>query len=208
MKKIQLNTINKVSQPQFLLSEAGRALLLFLMLVVPLIIIAQSIKSTEPYLAYFLLLFSGWFTWTFMEYYDHCFRMHANGDTSKINGHERHIFHHHHPTEIKVTSLQRCILFIGNAGLITLCILYKNWILLLTGFYTGFVTYTLMHWFLHRRLSAKLFPELHRFHIHHHCKHPDKCFGVTVTWWDHLFDTIPHQQKDITDRIKTFYYKK
>ncbi len=202
MKKIFI-----ITRSSFFLSETGKALLLFLMLVIPVILIAYRIKSTEPNIAYFLLLFSGWLTWTFIEYYNHRFRMHGSGDPSKVVGYKRHILHHHHPTDIRITGVQRGILFIGNLVLIILCILYKNWILLLTGLYTGFVIYTLMHWFLHRKMSARLFPEVHQFHIHHHCKHPDKCFGVTVTWWDHMFDTIPHQQKDITDRIKAFYYK-
>ncbi len=202
MKKIFI-----IFKSSFFLSETGKASLLFLMLVIPLILIAYRIKSTEPNIAYFLLLFSGWLTWTFIEYYNHRFRMHGSGDPSKIVGYKRHILHHHHPTDIRITGVQRGILFLGNIALIILCILYKNWILLLTGLYTGFVIYTLMHWFLHRKMSARFFPEVHQFHIHHHCKHPDKCFGVTVTWWDHMLDTIPHRQKEITERIKTFYYK-
>lgn len=199
--------MKKITKSPLLFSEKNKVSLLFLMLILPLIIIAYHIISTDPNIAYFLLLFSGWLTWTFIEYYNHRFRMHGSGDPSKVIGYERHMLHHHHPTDIKITGVQRCILFTGNILLIILCILYKNWILLVTGFYTGFVIYTLMHWVLHRKFSAKLFPQVHRFHIHHHCKHPDKCFGVTVTWWDHLFDTIPHQQKEITERIKTFYYK-
>lgn len=199
--------MNKITRTASPLSKAGEALLLFLTLVIPLVIIAFSIEGSDRTIACLLMLFAGWLTWTFIEYFNHRFRMHGSGDTSKIIGYDRHILHHHHPTELKITGAQRVILFAGNIGLIILCILYRNWIFLFTGLYTGFVIYTLMHWFLHRKLSAKLFPEVHRFHIHHHCKHPDKCFGITITWWDHLFDTIPRQQKEITERIKAFYYK-
>lgn len=203
MKKIKNN-----QRSIYLNIETGKSCVLFFQVFLPLIIIAFSFKTSEPLIYYSLLVFSGWFGWTFIEYFNHRFRMHGNGDTSKVIGYHRHILHHHHPTEIKITSSQRLFLFIGNLVLITLCFVFKNWILFFTGFYTGFVIYTLMHWVLHRKFSAKLFPEVHQFHMHHHCKHPDKCFGVTVTWWDHLFDTIPHQQKEITERIKTFYYKK
>lgn len=198
---------DKKSRLIYFQSESILAVILFLLFLLPLIIIAFSIKKDQQYAAYFLLLFSGWLSWTFIEYFNHRFRMHGCGDPSKVIGYKLHILHHHHPTEIKITIVQRAFLFMGNLVLITLCIIFKNWILFITGFYSGFVIYTLMHWFLHRKLSAKLFPELHQFHIHHHCKHPDKCFGVTVTWWDHFFDTIPHQQKIITERIKAFYYK-
>ena len=203
-----MKKIAKISGSIYFQTEPILAFILFLLLILPLIIIGFSIKKDQQYSTYFLLLFSGWLSWTFIEYFNHRFRMHGNGDTSKVIGYQRHILHHHHPTEIKITLVQRFFLFIGDLLLITLCIIFKNWILLFTGFYTGFVIYTLMHWFLHRKISARLFPEVHQFHIHHHCKHPDKCFGVTVTWWDHLFDTIPHHQKEITERIKIFYYKK
>ncbi len=203
-----MKNINKKNKPSLLFSETGKVSLVFLMIVMPLIIIAYSLKTNVPQITYFMLLFSGWLTWTFIEYFNHRFRMHRISDPSKVIGYARHMLHHHHPTDIKITGLQRSILFAGNICLVILCILYKNWILLPTGLYTGFVIYTLMHWFLHRKFSEKLFPEVHRFHIHHHCKHPDKCFGVTVTWWDHMYDTIPHQQNEITERIKTFYYKR
>ncbi len=198
----------KTSNQNLLLNEVSRSLLQFMLLLLPLIIIALTVKSTHPYTSYALMLFSGWLTWTFIEYFNHRFRMHSDGDHSKIIGYASHMSHHHHPTDIEITGIQRFLLLAGNIALLVLCFLYKNWVILFTGMYTGFVIYTMMHWFLHQKFSAKIFPGVHEFHIHHHCKHPDKCFGVTVTWWDHLFDTIPHQQKEVTERIKDFYYKK
>lgn len=196
-----------IKKSHYLHQETLMTASLYLLVLLPLLIIDFSIIKTKLWLGCFLMLFTGWLTWTFIEYFNHRFRMHGTGDPSKVIGYDRHILHHHHPTEIKITGVQRLLLFIGNILLITLCIIYKNWVFLFTGFYSGFAIYSLMHWFLHRRVSAKIFPEVHEFHIHHHCKHPDKCFGVTVTWWDHLFDTIPHQQKEITEKIKKFYYK-
>jgi len=190
-----------------MLSKRGEALLLFCILLMPLIIIALNIRSAVPNIAYCLLFFSGWITWTFIEYYNHRFRMHDNGDHSNVIGYQRHILHHAHPTDLKITGLQRILLLMGNIVLVILGAQFKNWILFPAGLYTGFVVYTLMHWFLHQKISGQLFPEVHRFHIYHHCKHPDKCFGVSITWWDHLFDTIPHEQREITPRIKAFYYK-
>ena len=202
-----MKKINNRQQSIYLNTETAKTCVVFLQAFLPLLIIACSFKRSEPLIYYSLLAFAGWLSWTFIEYFNHRFRMHGNSNTSNVIGYQRHILHHHHPTDIKITPAQRFFLFIVNLALITLCVVFKNWVLLFTGFYTGFVIYTLMHWFLHRKLSAKVFPEVHEFHIHHHCKHPDKCFGVTVTWWDHMFDTIPHKQRDITDRIKKFYYK-
>lgn len=202
MKKLS----HKLLSP-YLQAETLMTALLFALLITPILIIVYSIKKTVPGYSYLLMLFTGWLCWTFVEYFNHRFRMHGLGNSLKVIGYERHMLHHHHPTEIKITGLHRWLLFSGNIVLIALSIMFKNWIFLFTGFYSGFAVYSLMHWFLHRKLSSKVFPEVHEFHIHHHCKHPDKCFGVTVTWWDHIFDTIPQQQREITDRIKKFYYK-
>ena len=202
-----MQTILPVNKKALHFSKVMEAWLFFTILMLPLIIMALKFEKSLPGIYFFLLFFTGWLTWTFIEYFNHRFRMHGNSNHSKTIGYERHILHHHHPTEIKISGKQRFILLVGNIVLMALCVIYKNWIVLFTGIYTGFIIYTLMHWFLHKKLSAKIFPEVHEFHIHHHCKHPDKCFGVTVTWWDHLFDTIPHQQNEITDKIKTFYYK-
>lgn len=202
-----MKSLAKLHGPSFIFSKEREAILLFCILLLPLVIIGFGIKEIAPNLAYCLMFFSGWLSWTFIEYFNHCFRMHSIGDHSKVIGYDRHILHHHHPNNLKITGIQRLLLLIGNIVLVILCTQFKNWILFPAGLYTGFVIYTLMHWLLHMKLSSLLFPELHRFHIYHHCKHPDKCFGVTVTWWDHLFDTIPHEQRDITERIKVFYYK-
>jgi len=46
------------------------------------------------------------------------------------------------------------------------------------------------------------------YHIVHHCKEPDTCFGSSTTWWDRVFGTTPHKTKGISERILAFYYKK
>ncbi|MCW3117201.1 MAG: fatty acid hydroxylase, partial [Chitinophagaceae bacterium] len=91
--------------------------------------------------------------------------------------------------------------------LVFLSVFLDNYFTLVDGFVTGFTCYSFMHIMLHMKWSGKLFPQLHEFHIHHHCKYPDKCFGITFTWWDHLFGTIPLKDAAITERIRAFYYK-
>ena len=95
---------DKISGYPYFQSDTLMTVLLFGLLLMPLIIIGFSIKKDEPYLAYILLLFSGWLSWTFIEYFNHRFRMHGSGDPSKVIGYQRHILHHHHPTEIKITA--------------------------------------------------------------------------------------------------------
>ena len=35
-----------------------------------------------------------------------------------------------------------------------------------------------------------------------------KCFGVSVMWWDVLFDTIPKKKLSAGNKLLNFYYKK
>jgi sterol desaturase/sphingolipid hydroxylase (fatty acid hydroxylase superfamily) len=65
----------------------------------------------------------------------------------------------------------------------------------------------LVHWFLHQRMSIQAFPMLVKHHIWHHCKYPNKCFGVTSTFWDHLFKSLPSEYKVMPNSIIEFYFK-
>ena len=62
-----------------------------------------------------------------------------------------------------------------------------------------------MHQFIHLKLAQKIFRKLVRYHIYHHCKYPNSCFGISVPWWDDLFNTVPPAPK-ITQRIIDFYF--
>ena len=124
-----MKSLTIINRPSFILSKKGEALLLFCILLMPLFIIALNIRSAVPNIAYCLLFFSGWITWTFIEYYNHRFRMHSNGDHSKIIGYESHMTHHHHPKDIKISGTDRMFLFVGNIALIVLCMYYRNWLL-------------------------------------------------------------------------------
>ena len=168
-----------------------------------------SIISKEDFLllSQVLLLFSGWLCWTFIEYINHRFWSHSDLIKKKGNLYEVHMQHHHHPTEIKISDLQRIVMLLVNIGLVVLSFMQQNFITFITGLVSGFVLYSFMHVILHQQWSAKLFPQLHQFHIHHHCKYPNHCFGVSVIWWDLLFKTSPPHEAKISDRILAFYYK-
>lgn len=154
-------------------------------------------------------LFSiGWISWTYTEYFFHRFIMHETGKKTKIGILLNHSHHHHDPHDIRVSGTHRLLMVIGSMILVSLAILLNNYFTLFCGYFFGFTFYSMLHLFLHYQWSAKVFPQLHRFHIHHHCKHPDKCFGVTVTWWDHLFGTVPMFNTEISGKVLAFYYKK
>ena len=158
--------------------------------------------DTQFWIMQIFLFMLGWFSWTFIEYFAHRFWMHSLNKNTQSN----HLHHHSHPTEIKITSVQRILLLSLMAIFIYFSCILQNYFILFAGFFSGFAGYTFVHVMLHTRWCAKLFPRLCEFHIHHHCKYPDKCFGVTSTWWDYIFKTIPPKNVTITPRIKAFYF--
>lgn len=187
--------------------EINKCIYWLILLIGPFPAVAMIMRDNRTFYHLFLLL-TGWLCWTFTEYCMHRFRDHGESYTDRAVHESLHHLHHRHPTELRITAIHRSILFVLCAMAISLAIWMNNFLTILPGFVLGITSYAFTHWFLHHKISAKIFPELHRFHIHHHCKHPDKCFGVTVTWWDHLFGTVPKEDTEITERVRTFYYKK
>ncbi|MES1216205.1 MAG: sterol desaturase family protein [Bacteroidota bacterium] len=176
-----------------------------LTLLVPVLLIANTVS--HRFLFHLFLFFEGWLAWTFNEYYMHRFVMHDGNQKKGLGRILNHSHHHKDPSDFIVSNKHRIIMICGSIALISLAIFLNNYFTLICGYVFGFTFYSCMHIMLHRKWSEKLFPHLHQFHIYHHCKHPDKCFGVTFTWWDHLFGTVPFHDTVITDRIKNFYYR-
>jgi dihydroceramide fatty acyl 2-hydroxylase len=183
-------------------------IILFLVLLLsPLVFIAATFRENY-FVFHSLLLITGGLGWTATEYYFHRFIMHNDDHSKGIAKALNHTHHHTDPADIRITTPHRIMMIAGSILLIGFSIWFNNYFTLFCGYFVGFTVFCLMHVVLHHSWSKKLFPQLHRFHIHHHCKHPDKCFGVTLTWWDHLFGTVPMNEKNISNRILEFYYKK
>jgi dihydroceramide fatty acyl 2-hydroxylase len=103
----------------------------------------------------------------------------------------RHMHHHKHPTEIKVTALQRLVLFLISCGLVSISVVWNNYFTVFTGWSIGFCLLIFQSLDAASKLVKKIWPHLHRFHIHHHCRYPNKCFGFTTIFWDVVFKTAP-----------------
>lgn len=159
-------------------------------------------------IVYGYLFFLGWFSWTFLEYMFHRFVWHSkrsNKGNSKTDT-SNHLYHHQHPSEIKMTSLTRSLLAIGCLLLAVISIFKHNYLTIITGFICGFTFYNFTHWLLHQKFSERLFPKKVRYHIYHHCRYPDKCFGISISWWDDLFGTVPGQPSIIRGKVVDFYF--
>lgn len=176
----------------------------FVMMLLPALTFCVIIRHTSPIVFHFVLLFAGWSVWTFVEYILHRFWMHDKNCSSSMT--QMHIHHHKHPTELVVTNFHRVTMVAVLAALVVLADYLDNYFTLFVGFCFGVEAYFLVHRLIHLRLGQRVFKKLVLYHIYHHCKYTDTCFGVTVPWWDDLFKTTPKNPK-ITQRIIDFYFK-
>ena len=182
--------------------------LVFLFLLIPVVYCIIRSANGNEILFHGLLFSAGFMFFTFLEYIAHRFWMHGKEEKHPGKSLERHMLHHRHPTELKITSAMRNRLLLGSILLIALSCWIDNYFTLFAGLYSGFVYYCFMHVFLHKPWAKKLFPELQVSHIHHHCKYPNRCFSTCITWWDRLFNTNVPKEIKITDRILEFYFGK
>ncbi|PWT77909.1 MAG: hypothetical protein C5B59_02775 [Bacteroidetes bacterium] len=177
----------------------------FLICIVPL---ALANWFSENRLVFHIILFiDGWLTWTFIEYILHRFWNHSKSADKQNAIVQRHLHHHTHPTEIKVTGKQRLAMVLIGFVLISISSRTDNFITFLAGIWIGFFWFFMMHYFLHQRWSKKVFPRLLEYHITHHCKEPDRCFGISCTCWDLVFGTGPSSKKLISEKVTAFYFK-
>lgn len=163
------------------------------------------INSWSAAIALFL---GGWLTWTFIEYLVHRFWMHDTPLKSAKPVAEYHMVHHRQPTEMDITTMHRFLVWGLVAALLLLSIYISLYLMPLAGFVFGFTCYTNMHWVLHQSWSVRIFPRLHRFHLYHHCKYPNSCYGVTILWWDLVFKTTPPNEPVLVKRVTDFYFGK
>jgi sterol desaturase/sphingolipid hydroxylase (fatty acid hydroxylase superfamily) len=200
---IKSTPTKKFTQP----SSQMKCVLVFLAIMATYIA-STYILSSHGWIAGCIYFIGGWITWTFIEYLTHRFWMHDTPiDVAKPVA-EYHMLHHRNPTEMDITKTHRFLVW----GLVVIVIGISIWLslylLAIAGFVFGFSCYCTMHWVLHQSWSIKLFPTLHRFHLYHHCKYPNSCYGVTVHWWDLVFKTTPPEEPVLLKRVTDFYFGK
>jgi hypothetical protein len=178
----------------------------FLIMTIPLIYWIIQLRSSNPFLFHALGMFSGWLIWTFVEYALHRFWNHSKTADKNSPLMKSHHHHHTHPSEIRVTHGQRLYMALIGILLIFFSLTFNIYLNFIAGFWIGISWYLLVHYFLHQPWSRRLFPELLNYHIVHHCKQPDRCFGISMTFWDKVFNTGPRGNTIISQRIIDFYF--
>lgn len=180
-----------------------RYIFFFVLVLIPVLAATGLVRLYSVPLCQLLLLLEGWVTWTFVEYLLHRFPMHSKDSDSHMA--KAHHHHHSHPTEMAIKPWHRLVMFVMLTVVFWIAFVLRNYFTLFAGIGAGVMGYVLMHWLLHQRLAQRLFKRLVRYHIYHHCKYPNTCFGISVTWWDDLFGTVPKNPM-ISQRIIDFYF--
>lgn len=182
-------------------------LITFVILFILLLSVCGFVKYYNTILFHVSLFFTGWFAWTFLEYMTHRYLMHQK-HTEKQLIDFNHIHHHTHPTDIRISAFQRSLLLLFAIILILLSTRLHNYFTLAAGFLSGFPVYTVIHFLLHQKIMQGILKKMVSYHIYHHCKRTDKCFGISVTWWDDILKTNPPEKVAIPGKVINFYFKK
>lgn len=182
------------------------SILVCIAMAFPFIILAIFFKNIN-WLFHTLLFTCGWLIWTWIEYHVHRFVMHPRSGKWKTATSQSHQHHHRQPSELEVTLLYRILLFLLNCGLFYVAYRLNNFFTLFAGFSWGAAAFCYIHYLLHQSWTKTFMSRHHEFHIYHHCKYTDRCFGVSVIWWDHLFFTAPPKKVSLGEPIIDFYYQ-
>ncbi|EMQ94794.1 MAG: fatty acid hydroxylase [Xanthomarina sp.] len=154
--------------------------------------------------AFLGLFVFGLFFWTFAEYMLHRFVFHwvTEAKWSQRFHFIMHGAHHHYPTDKErllmppVPGIILASLLFGMFYVVFWMIGYSN---LVYGFFPGFFIGYLMYSFVHRATHVmrppKRFRDLWHHHSLHHYKYPNKAFGVSNTFWDRVFGTMPPKKE-------------
>jgi sterol desaturase/sphingolipid hydroxylase (fatty acid hydroxylase superfamily) len=181
-------------------------LFLYLIMILPYFTILEWFFAKNHLVHRIGLFLGGWFSWTYLEYVIHRFGYHERGVKQIIGLRLLHQYHHTHPNEIKVKAFHRLFLIGFSACFFVFSLWKADIYFLFAGLFTGISIYFLMHYFLHQPISAKIFPILHRNHIHHHCQSPECCHGISVSWWDQLLGTTAKEDRPVRTKTLAFYY--
>ena len=155
----------------------------------------------------FLIFISGIFLWTLTEYILHRFAFHYHPETAKgkrIN-YVLHGNHHEYPRDKERLFMPAApsLIIASLFFFLFFLIMGKNVFAFFPGFMFGYLMYGTMHFAIHAwNPPFKWMKGLWRNHHLHHYKHSDMGFGVSSTFWDHVFGTMFDLKKEKEDKEK------
>jgi len=193
---------NKIKYPAAIITSNA----LFILLVSGSLYYLYGIQSSANALLKTAIFFQGWVIWTLAEYIIHRFWEHDAYAKPNLKSYHHH--HHRNPGKIKVTGRERLLMFVTAIIFTYISFIASPYLIIIAGFYSGFALFCFIHYFLHKQLSAIVFPHMYKMHIYHHTKFPRHCFGVTTCLWDYIFNSMPPAKIFIANRAVSFYHGK
>ena len=137
---------------------------------------------------------AGLFVWSLLEYGTHRGSFHHAPETEGqvAYGYLVHGVHHAYPDD----SRRWVMPLIVTLPISTLIFLLFRFILgptgepVFGGFIHGYLTYDMLHYFIHRgRMPTRVGRFLRQYHLAHHYASPERHFGVSSPLWDLVFRT-------------------
>jgi sterol desaturase/sphingolipid hydroxylase (fatty acid hydroxylase superfamily) len=69
--------------------------------------------------------------------------------------------------------------------------------MLSAGFFIGYLTYDMTHYYLHhRRPTTAVGRKLRELHMRHHFQDHERGYGVSAPYWDNVFGTAPKSRSE------------
>lgn len=154
-----------------------------------------------------LTYLAGIFVWTLAEYILHrfVFHHHPDSDKGKRINYVLHGNHHEYPRDKERLFMPPAPSLIIAAMFFFLfyAVMGKYVFPFFPGFMLGYLIYGSMHYAIHAwNPPFKWMKGLWKNHHLHHYKHTDLGFGVSSTFWDHVFGTMFDLSKEKDDKEK------
>ncbi|HLV14719.1 MAG TPA: sterol desaturase family protein [Xanthomarina sp.] len=155
--------------------------------------------------AFLGLFVFGLFFWTFAEYMLHRYVFHwvTEAKWSQRFHFIMHGAHHSFPADkdrLLMPPVPGIIMASFLFGIFYIVFWIVGYTPLVYGFFPGFFIGYLLYSFVHRATHVmrppKRFRDLWHHHSLHHYKYPDKAFGVSNTFWDKVFGTMPPKKEN------------
>jgi sterol desaturase/sphingolipid hydroxylase (fatty acid hydroxylase superfamily) len=147
------------------------------------------------------LILAGYALWTLFEYWLHRLVFHfepENGLGARMHW-IIHGVHHDHPNDpMRLVMPPAVSVPLGAAvfGLMYLLAGHRYAPGLGAGFFTGYLVYDLMHYYLHHFTPrGPLGRMLRERHMRHHFQDDTKGFGISAPYWDDVFRTSPRAKR-------------
>ncbi len=148
-----------------------------------------------------ILVLAGYATWTLFEYWLHRVVFHfepEDGLGARMHW-IIHGVHHDHPNDpMRLVMPPAVSIPLGAAvfGVMYLVVGSTYAPGLGAGFFTGYLVYDMMHYYLHHfRPHGRLGRMLRERHMRHHFQDDTRGFGISAPYWDDVFRTSPRSKR-------------